>query len=95
MNFHKAADDAVVGFGRNKYNFKLSIGEIISVNSADYIQIQVADLLVSSVNHAAKKILDDEEDDFSKMLFSSALYEKSTSAAMWPSHNVTFTAIGN
>lgn len=94
LNFYKSVDDLTVGYGRNRHNNKLSVGEIVPVNSATSKQIQLADLFVSSVNHAATAIIKGTEDEFTKMILTSKLFLNSTNNAMWPTLDVTPESIG-
>lgn len=94
LNFYKSVDDVTVGYGKNKHSNKLHVGNIIPISSAASEQIQLADLLVSSVNHAVTAVIRGDEDDFTKMILNSKLFMNSTRNAMWPTLNVTPESVG-
>jgi len=89
LEFQKNADDVIVGYGRNQYSFKIKIGEIIPANSKEHLPIQLADILVSGVNHHIKYIIEGKNDELSEMISDSKLYNLSSRNSMWPTTNVT------
>jgi hypothetical protein len=94
LNFYKSVEDVIVGYGKNRYSNKLSIGDIFPLSSATSKQIQLADLLVSSINHAATAIIKGTEDEFTNMILTSKLFLNSTGNSMWPTLDVTPESIG-
>lgn len=94
LEFQKNADDIIVGYGRNQYNFKLKVKEIIPVDSKKYPQIQLADILVSGVNYHVKSIIENTHDPLSAMISESKMYNVMSRNAMWPTSDVTPASIG-
>ena len=94
LEFQKNADDVVVGYGKNQYDFKIKVKDIIPVNSKEYVQIQLADILVSGVNYHVKSIIEGKNDGLSEMISNSKLYNIASRNAMWPTTDVTPESIG-
>lgn len=94
LEFQKNADDIVVGYGKNQYGFKLKVKEIIPVDSKNYPQIQLADILVSGINYHVKSIIENTHDPLSVMISESKAYNIRSRNAMWPTSNVTPESIG-
>lgn len=95
INMLKAADEKIVGYGKRKYQFKLNIGELRFENSHQFPQIQLADLVASSLNICAKELASGRElSGFIKDIYDSFLFQDLSGDAMWPSDNVTPESIG-
>ena len=94
LNFHKIIDDKTVGYGKNKYNSKLKVGDIIPVDSKDYVQIQLADIFVSGINHHVKSLITGQKDELSHIISESKLFNLNSRNAMWPTTNVTPESLG-
>lgn len=89
LEFMKNVDDVIVGYGKNQYSSKIKFGKIIPVSSEEHLPIQLADILVSGVNHHIKCIIQGENDELSEMISKSKLFNINSRNAMWPTTNVT------
>ena len=80
---------AEVGFGSRKYKYPLLINSYNAANSHENIQLQLADVFASSLNYMFINWHNEADDDFSKEIGKSKLYEIATQKHMWPSKAVT------
>jgi len=75
---------AEVGYGSRKHKYPLLINSLITRDSKDCHELQLADVLASSVNYLAIQIINDTQDDFSRQILSSKLFTSASGNSLWP-----------
>ena len=88
-----------VGFGERTMRFPFSINTVELVNSKNSPQVQLADILVSSIGYAMTRTMtetmDNEQDVFAKEILKSRLLDIPASTIIWPSSEVSEPNFGH
>lgn len=84
--------EQVVGYGSRKHKYPLLIKSMKLVDSSTHVQIQLADILASSLNYAYTNRFHGVSDPFINEIFSSKLSEVQGNS-MWPTKDVTPEAL--
>lgn len=80
---------AEVGFGSRKHKYPLLINSLKTTDSSESLQLQLADILASSINYLAIQMINNTTDEFSNQILSSQLFRNTSGNSMWPGTEVT------
>ncbi|MFD2866284.1 hypothetical protein, partial [Mucilaginibacter antarcticus] len=80
---------AEVGYGSRKYQYPLLINSYNAGDSHKYLELQLADVFASALNHIFINWHNDVSDTFSEEIEKTKLYELAAQKHMWPSKAVT------
>lgn len=83
-----------VGFGTRKHKYPLLINSLTTAKSHDCIQLQLADLIASTLNYYSTKLINGEDDDFSKQLSTTRLFHHTLGNKIWPTTKITPEDLG-
>lgn len=80
---------AEVGYGSRKNQYPLLINSYNAGDSHEYLELQLADIFASALNHIFISWHNNVNDTFSEEIEKTKLYELATQKYMWPSKAVT------